>query len=126
MRPCPRIPARLRTAVAYKFCGAPAYAKSTKPDFLILGIPHDLAGDGDSRLVPALIRHKSLDYSYQLEFGNGRPRGWFDVNRGAWMLRGATLADAGDVPVDYGESRARFLERVGERSRNAAPIRLCR
>jgi agmatinase len=106
-------PARLRTAVAYKFCGAPAYARSTAPDFLILGIPYDLAGDIDSRLAPALIRQKSLDYSYQLEFGDGRPRGWFDVNRGAWILRGATLADAGDVPVDYGEDQARFFERVG-------------
>jgi agmatinase len=104
--------ARVRTAVAYKFCGAPAHAKSTKPDFLILGVPYDLAGDIDSRLAPALIRQKSLDYSYQLEFGDGRPRGWFDVNRGVWMLRGAKLADAGDVPVEYGEDQARFFERV--------------
>lgn len=106
-------PARLRTAVAYKFCGAPAYAQSTKPDFLIFGIPYDLAGDTDSRLAPALIRRKSLDYSYQLDFGDGRPRGWFDVNRGAWMLRGATLADAGDIPVEYGEDQACYFERVG-------------
>lgn len=106
--------ARLRTAAAYKFCNAPAYARSTEPDFVILGAPYDLAGDTDSRRAPALIRQKSLDYSYQLEFGEGRPRGWFDVNRGVRMLRGATFADAGDVPVEYGESRARYFERVGE------------
>jgi agmatinase len=105
-------PARRRSAVAYKFCGAPAYAKPAKPDFVILGVPYDLAGDIDSRLAPALIRQKSLDYSYQLEFGDGRPRGWFDVNRGTWMLRGAKLADAGDVPVEYGETRASYFERV--------------
>jgi agmatinase len=105
---------RLRTAPAYKFCNAPAYARATEPDFVILGAPYDLAGDIDSRLAPALIRRKSLDYSYQLEFGEGRPRGWFDVNRGVRMLSGATLADAGDVPVEYGESRARYFERVGE------------
>jgi agmatinase len=104
--------ARLRAAVAYKFCGAPAFVNSTKSNFIILGIPYDLAGDIDCRLAPALIRQKSLDYSYQLEFGDGRPRGWFDVNRGVWMLRGAKLADAGDVPVEYGETRARFFERV--------------
>lgn len=120
-------PARLRAAVAYKFCGAPAHSKSTIPDFLILGVPYDLAGEIDSRLAPALIRRKSLDYSYQLEFGDGRPRGWFDVNRGVWMLRGATLADAGDVPVDYGESQARFFERVGGalaecRDRRSVPV----
>ena len=112
--PSPTEAARLRTAVAYKFCAAPAHVKSTKSDFVILGVPYDLAGDIDSRLAPDLIRRKSLDYSYQLEFGDGRPRGWFDVNRGVWMLRGAKLADAGDVPVEYGEDRARFFERVGE------------
>ncbi len=104
--------ARLRTAVGYKFCGAPAYVNPKKLNFIILGVPYDLAGDIDSRLAPALIRQKSLEYSYQPEFGDGRPRGWFDVNRGVWMLRGAKLADAGDVPVEYGETRARFFERV--------------
>ena len=104
---------RLRTAPAYKFCNAPAYARSTKPDFVILGAPYDLAGDIDSRLAPALIRQKSLEYSYQLEFGEGRPRGWFDVNRGVRMLSGATFADAGDVPSIWRE-RSRYFERVGE------------
>lgn len=112
--PPPSRTARLRVSPAYRFCSAPAYAGSSKPDFVILGAPYDLAGDIDARLAPALIRRKSLDYSYQLEFGEGRPRGWFDVNRGVWMLRGATLADAGDVPVDYGEDRARTFERIGQ------------
>ncbi|HEU0135272.1 MAG TPA: arginase family protein, partial [Allosphingosinicella sp.] len=111
--PAPRT-ARLRTAPAYRFCNAPAYAGSATADFVIVGAPYDLAGDIDSRLAPDLIRRKSLDYSYQLEFGDGRPSGWFDVNRGVRILRGATLADAGDVPVEYGESRARYFERVGE------------
>lgn len=111
--PPPAQAARLRTAPAYRFCNAPAHSGSTKPDFVILGMPYDLAGDCDCRLAPGLIRQKSLEYSYQLEFGEGRPRGWFDVNRGIRMLEGATLADAGDVPVDYGESRARFFERAG-------------
>jgi agmatinase len=106
--------ARLRTAAAYRFCNAPAFAGSATPDFVILGVPYDLAGDIDSRLAPAVIREKSLEYSYQLEFGDGRPRGWLDVNRGVQMLRGATLADAGNVPVEYGESRPRFFERVGQ------------
>lgn len=107
-------PVRQRSAVAYKFCGAPAYAASGKPDFVILGLPYDLAGDTDSRDAPALIRRKSLDYAYQLDLGDGRPRGWFDVNRSVWMLHGARLADAGDIPVDYGESQARYFERAGD------------
>lgn len=111
--PAPGESARLRTAVAYKFCNAPAYARSVETDFVILGAPYDLAGDIDSRLAPALIRRKSLDYSHQLEFAEGRPRGWFDVNRGVRVLQGATIADAGDVPVEYGESRSRYFDRVG-------------
>jgi agmatinase len=103
---------RLRAAVAYKFCGAPAHSSSTDSDFVVLGIPWDLAGESDCRQAPASIRRKSLDYSYQLDFDDGRPRGWFDVNRGVRMLRGATIADAGDVPIEYGESRARYFERV--------------
>ena len=110
--PSPGNQSRLRTAVAYKFCGVPAFSRAAAPDFVILGVPYDLAGGIDCRLAPDLIRRKSLDYSYQLEVGDGRPRGWFDVNRGAWILRGATLADAGDVPREYGEGRERFLERV--------------
>jgi agmatinase len=125
-------PLRLRAAVAYKFCGAPAQGGQAGADFVILGVPYDLAGRGDSRLSPTLIRQKSLDYTYQLEFGDGRPRGWFDVNRGVRMLRGATFRDAGDVVVEYGEGRARFEERVaavtvplilgGDRSVTAAAI----
>lgn len=105
-------PTRVRTAVAYKFCNAPAYVARQSPDFVVLGIPHDLSGETDGRLAPGLIRQKSLDYPYQLRFDDARPRGWFDADRAAWILKGATIADAGDVHVDYGETKARFRDRV--------------
>lgn len=105
---------RRRTAVAYKFCNAPAYVRSAKPDFVILGVPYDLAGGIDSRLAPDLIRRKSLEHSYQAELAGARTRGWFDADRGIRMLGGATFADAGDVPVEYGESRDRYFERAAE------------
>lgn len=104
---------RLRTAVPYKFCSVPGYVKAAAvPDFVVLGVPYDLAGSIDSRLAPAAIRQKSLDYLYQVQFDSGRPQGWFDVNNGAWMLRGATIADAGDVHVEYGENQGDLFERI--------------
>lgn len=105
---------KLRVATAYKFCSAPAYVKPIVPHFVILGAPYDLSEDIESRLVPDLIRRKSLDYSYLLGFNDGRPRGWFDANRSLWILRGATIADAGDVRIDFGENQARFLGRMAD------------
>ncbi len=103
---------RVRNAVAYRFCNAPALVATHPPDFVILGIPCDLFADTDGRLAPDLIRRKSMDYPYQLRFADARPRGWFDADRAAWILRGATIADAGDVHIDHGEPEARLHERV--------------
>lgn len=112
-RPDPEPCARLRSAVAYKFCNAPALVDGNPADFVVLGVPYDLAGDTDSRLAPGLIRQKSLDYPYRRRFGDGHPQGWFDADCARWILEGATIADAGDVLVDHGECRARFEARVG-------------
>lgn len=107
-------PPRLRTAVAYKFCNAPGYAKSAvATDFVVLGVPYDLGGEDECRSAPGEIRQKSLDYTYRVEFDSGRPQGWFDVNRGAWILQGASIADAGDVYVDYGENQSELFDRIG-------------
>lgn len=107
------IAARLRATVPYRFCNAPAYAKAdATPDFTVLGVPYDLAGTSDCRLAPTAIRQKSLDYLYQVRFDDGRPQGWFDVNRGRWVLGGATIADAGDVYVHYGEDQAELFARI--------------
>lgn len=102
---------RLRTAVAYRFCNAPSL--SAAADFVVLGVPYDLGGDGDCRDAPAAIRRKSFDYAYQLRVEDGRSRGWFDANRGTRILEGATIADAGDVLVEYGEDQRTLFARIG-------------
>ncbi len=102
---------RLRTAVAYRFCNAPS--PSTTADFVVLGVPYDLGGEGDCRDAPTAIRRKSFDYPYQLRIEDGKPRGWFDANRGARVLEGATIADAGDVSVEYGENQRTLFARIG-------------
>lgn len=106
---------RLRTAVPYKFCNSPGYVNSaTPPYFVVLGVPYDLGGGVDCRLAPTAIREKSFDYTYQVQFDTGRPHGWFDVNRGARILEGATIADAGDVYIEYGENQRDLFRRIGD------------
>lgn len=105
---------KLRSAVPYKFCNAPSYRQSAAAaNFVVLGIPYDLAGDCDCRMGPAAIRQKSLDYTYEVEFASGRPQGWFDVNRCVRILEGASIADAGDIHVAYGASQRDLFERIG-------------
>ncbi len=118
---------RVRTTVAYRFCNAPAYnAAGTADDFVLLGVPYDLAGTVDCRGAPTAIRQKSLDYLYRIHIANGRPKGWFDANRETWILRGATLADAGDVYVEYGEEQADLFARIasalGELGEATVPV----
>ena len=106
--------ARLRTAVAYRFCNAPAFAHAApRPGCVVLGVPYDLGDDIDSRSAPAAIRQKSLDHAYEIHFSTGRPRGWFDANRDRRILEGVTIADAGDVHVEYGEDQRDLFARIG-------------
>jgi len=110
--PPPATHVKVRTAAAYRFCNAPALVSGQPTDFVVLGIPYDLTADTDGRLAPNLIRQKSLNYPYQLRFDDAVPRGWFDADRATNILSGATIADAGDVYVDHGETKAQFHERV--------------
>lgn len=104
---------RLRTTTPYRFCNAPAYnAAGAVDDFVVLGVPYDLAGAVDCRGAPTAIRQKSLDYLYRIDITDGRPKGWFDANRETWILRGVTLADSGDVYVEYGEEQAELFGRI--------------
>ncbi len=102
---------RNRLAVAHRFCNAPAFGEG-RADVVALGIPYDLASDVDSREAPGLLRRRSHDHPYEVSMRDGVPRGWFDANRGARILAGAHIADAGDVPVVYGESQAEHFRRI--------------
>ncbi|ATB48344.1 arginase family protein [Corallococcus macrosporus] len=115
---------RLRTTVPYRFCNAPAHGAAS--DFVVLGVPYDLAGAVDCRAAPTAIRQKSLDYLYRMRIADGRPNGWFDANRETWIMRGASLADAGDVYVEYGEEQAELFGRIasvlGTLGEGAVPV----
>lgn len=97
----PPLQPRRRLNVAYRFCNAAAWSEKTEYDFVVVGAPYDMAGDRECRLAPIHVRQKSLDYPYRLDVHSAQPVGWFDCATGGWILRGASMADAGDVPVDH-------------------------
>ena len=108
-------PDRLRAPVAYKFCNTPQWKKSEPSyDFVVVGIPYDIAGYGNHRSGPADIRLLSQAFQYQLSFDSERPRGWFDANLGRQILEGARIGDAGNVYIEYGEEQPSLFKRVGE------------
>lgn len=109
-----------RTAVAYRFAGAPAH-DARPADCVVLGVPYDLGGALDCRLAPAALRHKSFDYPYAIDFSTGRPRGWFATGRGHRVLEGVALADAGDVRVEYGERQRELFARIARVLDEVAP-----
>lgn len=115
-----------RRTVAVKFCNAPAPHNSLSPaDFIMLGIPYDCAGELECRTAPARIREKSLDYEYGADIESGRPRGWMDVNAGCRILEGATIHDAGDMHIDFGESAAKFFSRCSTTIKEATRLSSC-
>lgn len=105
-------PARLRT-VAYRFCNTPPPERDERPDFIVFGLPYDLTEDIDARTAPAAIRMKSLDYPYLVDMESRQPKGWFDVERGRRILEGVTIRDAGDVAIDYAQSRDSLFTQAG-------------
>lgn len=102
---------RNRLPVPHRFCNAPAFAEGSA-DVVVLGVPYDLASDVDSREAPGLLRRRSHDHPYEVSMRDGVPCGWFDANRGRRILVGVHLADAGDVPVVYGESQGEHFHRI--------------
>lgn len=106
--PAPRRPVPLR------FCHAPAANAGQDADITVLGIPYDLGGRGNHRDAPALIRMKSQDYAYFVDFDSRLPLGWHDAAAGHRIMAGVSLCDAGDVPVHFGEEQSTSMDRITE------------
>lgn len=103
------VPVRLFDGPAQKF--APA-----RTDVVVLGMPYDF-GDREAagaRNAPQAIREVSMQTLYAIDRHSGRSRGWFDADRGCPILRGVSIADAGDVFVDYGERQGSAFARLDE------------
>lgn len=85
-----------------------------RTDVVVLGMPYDF-GDraaAGARNAPQAIREVSVQTLYAIDRRSGRPRGWFDADRGCAILQGVSIADAGDVFVDYGESQGTAFARL--------------
>lgn len=102
-------PVRLFDCPAQKLVAA-------QTDVVVIGVPYDLsdASSAGARNGPVSIRDTSLQVLYAIDRRTGRPRGWFDVDRGCAILQGISIADCGDVFVDYGESQAALFARISE------------
>jgi agmatinase len=117
--PATSVPSSHRTlrSVNPTLFGAPAL-RPDRPsaDLTFLGAPYDggnVVRPG-CRRGPSDVRSASQGHEYRLDVATGKPAGWVDVDDGRRVLQGVTMADWGDVVVDYGESPAVFLARVEE------------
>lgn len=101
-----------RRASPFRFCHAPAAIDNQTCDIMVMGVPYDLGGDGNHRDAPTLVRMKSLDYVYLVDFDTCKPLGWHDASADRRILAGVSLCDAGDVCVHYGEGQAALMDRI--------------
>ena len=117
-------PAGLRVR-AHTFFGAPPRgAAATPSQVAFLGVPFDLGTTHrpGARFGPDAVRAASAWWQYARDeegkaAGDGTgplpADGWYDLERGGWILRGVTMADWGDVRIAPADVTANF-DRVTE------------
>ena len=78
------------------FAGYPFWNPDQKTDAVVLGIPYDEGTTyrPGTRFGPRAIRDASMFYSY-----DGHENRYYDADRQKWILKGKTIADAGDVEI---------------------------
>jgi agmatinase len=110
----PRLPSRTRAAPS--MFAAPPFDPAHPAAFVFLGVPFDrlTTGAAGTRLGPHGIRAASEAARYRLDPQTFEPMGFHDYASGRTLLRGITLADAGDVFVAPGESASATFTRVTE------------
>ena len=79
------------------FAGYPFWNPDQKTDAVVLGIPYDEGTTyrPGTRFGPRAIRDASMFYSY-----DGHENRYYDADRQKWILKGKTIADAGDVEIE--------------------------
>lgn len=105
----------------------PRFEAAASPGFAFFGAPFDGATSGvpGTRFGPTAIRQGSLAARYAVDPLELLPIGFQDTASGRTLLKGVTLADAGDVYVcpsdDHGAVYAR-VTRVVERLRKSGAV----
>lgn len=79
------------------FAGYPFWQPDKKTDAVVLGIPYDEGTTyrPGARFGPRAIRDASMFYSYDSQVDR-----YYDADRQKWILKGKTIADAGDVEIE--------------------------
>lgn len=79
------------------FAGYPFWQPDRKTDAVVLGIPYDEGTTyrPGTRFGPRAIRDASMFYSYDSPEDR-----YYDADRQKWILKGKTIADAGDVEIE--------------------------
>ncbi len=120
-------PAGLRVR-PHTFYGVPPRdeARGARADVAFLGVPFDLGTTlrPGARFGPEAVRAASAWWQYARDeegkaardgIGPRPAEGWYDLDRGRWILRGVTMADWGDVritPTDIATNLDRITECV--------------
>ena len=78
------------------FAGNPLWKSGQKVDAVVLGLPYDEGTTyrPGTRFGPRAIRDASMFYSYDKQEDR-----YYDADRRKWILKGKTVADAGDVEI---------------------------
>ncbi len=117
-------PAGLRVRPHTFFGAPPRGAAETPSQVAFLGVPFDLGTTHrpGARFGPEAVRAASAWWQYARDdegkaAGDGagpRPaEGWYDIDRGRWILRGVTMTDWGDVRITPADVTANF-DRITE------------
>lgn len=79
------------------FAGYPLWSSEQKADAVVLGVPYDEGTTyrPGTRFGPRAVRNASMFYTYE-----GQDDRFYDADRDRWILRGKTIADAGDVAIE--------------------------
>ncbi len=79
------------------FAGYPLWQSGQQSDAVVLGIPYDEGTTyrPGTRFGPRAIRDASMFYSYDKQEDR-----FYDADRRKWILKGKTVVDAGDVPIE--------------------------
>jgi agmatinase len=120
--------AKLFSRVRPTLFGCPDWRPGDKSDFVFLGIPADggnRAAPG-ARYGPDALRQASAPYAALPSGDGGAVQGWIDHDAQAPILRGARLADAGDVFLSPGaaaeDGGRKISEAVAKVAASGCPV----
>jgi agmatinase len=99
---------------ARTLCDVPAWEDAEEPAVVFLGVPHDGGASGlpGARAGPSALRLASDRCRTTVDVHTGLPAGFYDWGQDVPLLRGVSLADAGDVLVNPGDAPGAVHARV--------------